>query len=159
MELGELSQLVGMAKNPTANRIVETAELKVSYTDAKMLQGRGLNPVRGTDSYDAESLQQEVTMLASEDMGKRRAALFRVQQLATSPQTPQSLLSQVLSSSLLFSSSPVLLRSPPQLQAWEILGLDLFKLMGDPVERCRDMAMRCLLAFLDRVTAVAHILP
>jgi len=39
------------------------------------------------------------------------------------------------------------------------VSLEHMKLMSDPVERIRDMAMRSLIAFLDRVTAVAHVLP
>ena len=44
-------------------------------------------------------------------------------------------------------------------RVWEAVSLELMKLMSDPVERVRDMAMRSLIAFLDRVTAVAHVLP
>jgi len=139
MSLGALSQLGGKTTVQHA-KIVETAELKVSVMNAKDLPGRGL-PI-GSLNLDNEDdreacLEREVSFMGCDDISKRRASLSRILQLAQSPQTHPVVLSQV----------------------WDAVSLELMKRMADPVERCRDMAMRAMLAFLDRVTAVAHMLP
>jgi hypothetical protein len=137
--LGSLSQMMGAVARKRSEGLKDTAELKASFVDPRSLPGRGL-VVAGRakeDDAEAESLEREVSFLQSEDISQRRAALSRIMLLAQNPETPSGVVSRV----------------------WEAVSLELMKLMSDPVERIRDMAMRSLIAFLDRVTAVAHVLP
>lgn len=139
MDLGSLSQMMGAVARKRSGQVKETAELKASFVDPKMLPGRGL-VVAGrsaNDEGEADSLEREVSFMQSEDVSQRRAALSRIMLLAQNHETPSVAVNRV----------------------WEAVSLELMKLMSDPVERLRDMAMRSLIAFLDRVTAVAHILP
>ena len=116
----------------------ETAELKASFVDPKQLPGRGLLVSgRARHEDEADSLEREVSFLQSQEVSQRRGALSRILLLAQNSETPAGAISRV----------------------WEAVSLELMKLMSDPVERIRDMAMRSLIAFLDRVTAVAHVLP
>ena len=137
--LGLLSQMMGAVARKRSEGLKDTAELKASFVDPRSLPGRGLVVAgRSTDDdAEAESLEREVSFLQSEDISHRRAALSRIMLLAQNPETPSGVISRV----------------------WEAVSLELMKLMSDPVERIRDMAMRSLIAFLDRVTAVAHVLP
>ena len=139
MDLGSLSQMMGAVARKRSGHVKETAELKASFVDPKMLPGRGLVVAgRATnDEGEADSLEREVSFLQSDDVSQRRAALSRIMLLAQNPETPPGAVNRV----------------------WEAVSLELMKLMSDPAERLRDMAMRSLIAFLDRVTAVAHILP
>ncbi|EKX50128.1 hypothetical protein GUITHDRAFT_103942 [Guillardia theta CCMP2712] len=137
MDLGALSQLMGKVSNEGRERIVETAELKSSFVDPKAISGRGLMGLVHREAEDVESLQREISFLASEEMGKRRAALGRISLLVRNDDTPLVVLDKV----------------------WKELSIELIKLMADPVERIRDMAMRCLLSFLDKVTSVSSVLP
>jgi hypothetical protein len=131
--------MMGAVARKRSEGLKDTAELKASFVDPRSLPGRGL-VVAGRskdDDAEAESLEREVSFLQSEDISQRRAALSRIMLLAQNPETPSGVVSRV----------------------WEAVSLELMKLMSDPVERIRDMAMRSLIAFLDRVTAVAHVLP
>ena len=138
LDLGSLSQMMGAVARRQSDKVKETAELKASFVDPKLLPGRGLVVAgRGDDDDEADSLEREVSFLRSEDTSHRRAALSRIMLLAQNPDTPSGAVSKV----------------------WDAVSLELMKLMSDPVERIRDMAMRSLIAFLDRVTSVAHVLP
>ena len=131
--------MMGTVARKRTEDIKETAELKSSFVDPRSLPGRGL-VVAGrsiNDDAEADTLEREVAFLQSSDTSQRRAALSRVMLLAQNQDTPSGIVNRV----------------------WEAVSLELMKLMSDPVERIRDMAMRSLIAFLDRVTAVAHILP
>jgi len=137
--LGSLSQMMGAVARKQSEALKDTAELKASFVDPRALPGRGLIVAgrSAEDTAEADSLEREVSFLQSEDISQRRAALSRIMLLAQNPETPSGVVSRV----------------------WEAVSLELMKLMSDPVERLRDMAMRSLIAFLDRVTAVAHVLP
>ena len=139
MDLGSLSQMMGTVARKRSEAVKETAELKASFVDPRLLPGRGL-VVAGRSSHDeaeADTLEREVAFLQSEDASQRRAALSRVMLLAQNPDTNASVVNRV----------------------WEAVSLELVRLMSDDVERIRDMALRSLIAFLDRVTAVVHVLP
>eukprot|EP00281_Chroomonas_sp_CCMP1168_P023161 CAMPEP_0206235724 /NCGR_PEP_ID=MMETSP0047_2-20121206/13312_1 /ASSEMBLY_ACC=CAM_ASM_000192 /TAXON_ID=195065 /ORGANISM="Chroomonas mesostigmatica_cf, Strain CCMP1168" /LENGTH=582 /DNA_ID=CAMNT_0053659967 /DNA_START=18 /DNA_END=1763 /DNA_ORIENTATION=- len=105
----------------------------MSIVDAKHIPGRGLMTssavTTGAEDDDSvrEGLDREANMLSSDDTSQRRGALSRLLTLANDPDCPPAV----------------------QRQAFASLSTEVIKLMSDPVERCRDLALRVLLAFLD----------
>ena len=74
MDLGSLSQMMGTVARKRSEAVKETAELKASFVDPRLLPGRGL-VVAGRSSNDeaeADTLEREVAFLQSEDASQRR---------------------------------------------------------------------------------------